>query len=483
MHTDLEQNAKLLLREAYARRRWVIAGFVLISLAVLAVGVQWPKSYETSTTIYVDNTSIVGQLMEGAAVGTTVTGDAESARAVILSHDSLQWVLQQASWVTGEPTAAEQSMLMDAIRQKSTIGNAGENLLTIRYRDSDPQRAYETTQLLAKVFLREMREAKQQESEAAFAFIDRQVRQYEKELAATEARLEELGIDPELAAAPDIGERISALWTRVDDLRQQLQEAQISQQTLQQQVTQYPRQVATNPQLQELQSQLAQLRTQYHESYPDIVALKAQIAQIKQNGGGGASADPVYQNLQSQLYQANTQVKTLQARLQDAQQRLTQVTQATTAAGEGGQFEQLLRDYRINQESYADLLKRRETARVSKNLDAEQQGLTLRISQPAYLPHQGGGPRLLHFAVAGLLLGAFVPLGTVFALTQVDPRLRKGSTIQDDLGLPLLAVVPHLETPREARAHARGAFYTGAVIVLTLAGVAAVLVLRLQGVI
>lgn len=480
MHTELEQNAKLMLREVYARRRWVVAGFVLITLAVLAIGVRWPKSYETSTTIYVDNSSIVGELMQGAAVGTTVTADAESAKAVILSHDNLRWVLEQSDWVEA-PQGAKLEAMIDSVRQSTTIGNAGENLLTISYKDSKPQRALETTELLAQVFLREMRKAKQEESEAAYAFIDRQVRQYEKELAATEARLEELGIDPELASSPDIGERITQLRTRVNDLKQQLQEARISQQTLQQQVAAYPRQSASNPQLRELQAQLAQLRTRYRESYPDIVALKAQIASIKESGGGAAPADPVFQGLQTQLYQANTQVKTLQARLEDAEARLASITEATTAAGEAGSFEQLLRDYRINQESYADLLQRRETARVSMNLDAEQQGLTLRVSQPAYLPYQGSGPRLLHFAIAGLLLGAFVPVGTVFAFTQVDPRLRRGSTLQDDMGLPLLAVVPHMETPGEARAQSRGAFYTGVVIVLTLAVVAGVLLLRLRG--
>lgn len=111
----------------------------------------------------------------------------------------------------------------------------------------------------------------------------------------------------------------------------------------------------------------------------------------------------------------------------------------------------LTRDYQVNQEIYQDLLRRLENARVSKNLDEEQQGLTYRIQEPAKLPLLPTGVRFLHFAIIGLVLGVAVPVGLVYMLIQVDPRVRFSQVIKDDLDLPLLAEITSLQSISDRR--------------------------------
>jgi hypothetical protein len=110
------------------------------------------------------------------------------------------------------------------------------------------------------------------------------------------------------------------------------------------------------------------------------------------------------------------------------------------------------RDYQINREIYQDLLRRRENARVSMNLDRDRQGSTFRIQEPATLPLYPSGLRFGHFVLGGILLGILIPLGLLYARLQLDPRIRIGSSISRMHKVPIVAVVPHLWTPREIKA-------------------------------
>ena len=105
---------------------------------------------------------------------------------------------------------------------------------------------------------------------------------------------------------------------------------------------------------------------------------------------------------------------------------------------------ELTRDYQVNRDIYQDLLKRRENARVSMNLDKEKQGLSFRIQEPATLPIDPSGLLFKHFIIAALVLGVLVPVGLVYAKLQIDPRIRVGSMVAERNNLPLLAVIPHL---------------------------------------
>jgi hypothetical protein len=112
---------------------------------------------------------------------------------------------------------------------------------------------------------------------------------------------------------------------------------------------------------------------------------------------------------------------------------------------------ELTRDYEVNRDIYQDLLRRRENARVSMSLDAEQRGLTFRIQETAALPLQPTGLRLMHFAAAGLGLGLAVPIGLLFALLQIDPRARSAQALAQTLPVPVLVSIPELRTKVDRR--------------------------------
>jgi hypothetical protein len=57
----------------------------------------------------------------------------------------------------------------------------------------------------------------------------------------------------------------------------------------------------------------------------------------------------------------------------------------------------------------------------------------------------------MHFAAAGIGLGAAVPLALLFALLQFDPRARNAQALAASLPVPVLVSIPEFRTTRDRR--------------------------------
>ncbi len=139
---------------------------------------------------------------------------------------------------------------------------------------------------------------------------------------------------------------------------------------------------------------------------------------------------------------------------------------------------ELTRDYQINRDIYQDLLRRRENARVSMNMDSDRQGLNFKIQEPVTMPQAPVGPRFLHFVLGGILLGVVIPIGVLCLRLQFDPRIRIGSAIALAHKVPIITVVPHLWSPRELKSLRWELALLTLVVVATVAASAAVSAIR-----
>jgi uncharacterized protein involved in exopolysaccharide biosynthesis len=248
----------------------------------------------------------------------------------------------------------------------------------------------------------------------------------------------------------------------------------------------------------ELQTQLETLRLSYHDTYPDIVRLRHQINDLKQaieadkqqreqaRASGSTIIDdsvinnPMYQQLRRELSQTTIQIDTLNARIGQARQQLqAELERGKRVQGGAAQLAELTRDYQVNREIYQDLLRRRENARVSMNLDKENHGLTFRVQEPATQAVQPTGPRFWHFILAGIVLGIVLPLGSMYAKLYLDGRVRVAALVADRHKLPLLAVVPSLRSSVDAAAMRREVLWLTVLIGGTFAAVIALSVLRI----
>lgn len=459
-----------LLRELRARRLALAAAFAGIAIVVAVVGLLWPSKYESAATVQVIERNIIQPLMEGRAVPTGVSDRAAIAREVIFGRRILNEIMAAGGWLKKNPSPREQELIAEEIKRRTTISSPGQNLIRIAYSDSDPERAYHVAQKFAELFISESLAAKERESRNAFQFIAGQVDEYHRKLTDAENRLKafrEKNADARPGSDADVAAHISALRSRIEDAQTQIAEIDMREASLGRQLSgetelsgvvtregQYREQIA------ELQSRLDTLRLSYTDEYPDVIALRHQIDDLQnqlarvQAVRAQAQADgqpvapnvvfnPIYQQMRGDLTKARSDRAALVARIADTRKLLAEETErGKRVAASEATLAELTRDYEVNRDIYQDLLKRREGARLSMQMDEEHQGLTFRIQEAAALPLLPSGLRFAHFLAIGLILGALLPVGLLIGVVRFDPRVRDAQLLTRDYGLPVLVTVP-----------------------------------------
>ena len=475
-----EHLRKLLIGEIFNSRRALVGIFMFVTTALLLTGLAWPKGYVASTTILVDEKNIIQPLMQGAAVTTDVTDRSRLAKETIFGRKVMTRLLIDTGRLKEGSSPDELEKQFKQLRKQTYVGSVTRNIIRIEYRDDDAEHAFLTTKRYAELFIDETLGAKAAESQAAFDFIEKQVQEYHEKLVQSEEQLKEFrseNADALPGADTDISARLSAQQTRIEQSTQELQDAEIKKRSLEKQLsgeaevaTALSREGQYRARIAELQSQMETLRLTYHDTYPDIVRIRHQIADLneaiasdrKQRDAARASGrvviddsvinNPMYQQLKRDLSQTQINIDTLNARIAESRRQMNSALERGKRVHGGAvTLAELTRDYQVNRDIYQDLLKRRENARVSMNLDKERQGLTFRIQEPATVPLEPSGLLFRHFIIAALLLGTLVPVGLVYAKLQFDPRVRIGSMVAERSKLPLLAVVPHLWDPSDVR--------------------------------
>ncbi|WP_426661086.1 XrtA system polysaccharide chain length determinant [Rhodanobacter aciditrophus] len=507
---SLQSLLPVLLEEGRRRRIALALIFAAITLAALVVGVLWPKKYEASTTILVQESNIIAPLMKGAATPTANANRADIARAVILSHKVLDQVLAAGGWLASHPSPVELDRITNGIKSRTVVRFSRDNLLTISYFDSDPVRTYKVTRLFGQLFISESLASKQRESRDAFDFINSQVEAYKRKLTSAEDKLKayrENNADARPGSEAATAGRINELRSQVENARMDLMEKRSQEASLVAQLSGESEVTAVQTaegvyraQLAELQAQLDKLLLTYTDDYPDVVRVRHQMQDLqqqlaraeqhRQNPADGKSMaldasvqfNPLYQQLKSRLADLRGQIAATAARMSASEAMLqSELDRSRRIAGSENATADLTRDYDVNRDVYQDLLKRRENARVSMDLDATQQGLTFVVQNPAMMPLIPTGLRFMHFAVGGTALGLALPLGLLFGIARFDPRVRSAEQLERLTGLPVLVTVPYYATPQDRRRMQLRNLALALILAVVALSYLTLLVLKLKG--
>lgn len=469
-----------LLREELRRRAVALAAvFAAIALLALVIGVLLPRKYTSSTTILVQESNIIAPLMEGRAVPTGVVDRAGITREVAFSKRVMQQILQVGGWMEDKPSPVEQDKQIERIVARTEITNPRPNLIQIAYTDASPERAFVVTRNFADLVIQESLATKERESRQAYEFIDQQVHQYHGKLTDAETKLEHYrNANPDARAGveADVNARIGELRRLIETAKLELIDQRSEEAALQSQLSGQSevsavksRSSGFRARLIELQDERDRLLLAFTEQHPDVVRVQHQIndleellrdesqrrqARTAQEGAINAASEynPLYTELRSKLAAAQRRTAATASRVGSAQGMLeSELARSRRIASSESALAELTRDYEVNRDLYQDLLKRRENARVSMNLDAERRGLSFRIQEPAALPLRPAGLRLLYVAAAGLLLAVLAPVLLLLAVVKFDPRVRAPRQVEALAGLPVLGVIPRFPT-RASRA-------------------------------
>lgn len=203
-----------------------------------------------------------------------------------------------------------------------------------------------------------------------------------------------------------------------------------------------------NPDLKRKQAQLDSIVREMQQMEADATAKVEQI-RTRREGRADLRLNSLKYEIEKLDHQIARQEQVLgqaEGQLGELQQRINSVPDAEVA------LESLNRDYQTKKALYDQLLEKKRDADLAATVQINAQGETIQVIDPASLPQTPVAPKRLTLIGLGLCLGLGVGVG--FALMFEIPRLLTIQTVDDAshyTNLPVLASVPDLLTPQEAR--------------------------------
>ena len=466
MNASAIEIAQSYIRELSAHRKWFALCFIVIEVVTIVVATAWPKSYTSFSTIYADNSNILQPLMEGNAVATGIADQARMAQEILFNRNYTDEVLRAAGWDVSTLSASQKDALILGIQAKTEVSNVGRqpaSLIRIAHKDADPIKAFTIVQKYTNLFIEESVVKKRTESRGAFNFIETQVDAYHEKLVQSENKLSKFRSENNYGTLESANSRIAGYRADMERLELELVQLDTEAKSVESELA-GEREVmkdlselnAFRNRINALQIQLDSLRSRFHDNYPDVVAVQEQIGDLMalyENGSSGVliSADdlqqggvtPLHQQLRGRLAEIQTSKQSKQSQLASIKALYEVESGRIKLINESqAQLAELTRDYNVTMAFYNDLLKTRENARVSMNLDEEQQGVTFKVQEAAVIPTQPDGLSLYQLLLASLVLSVAVPLGILVLYMELDPRVSSESDFQPDWPPFLIAIPP-----------------------------------------
>jgi polysaccharide chain length determinant protein (PEP-CTERM system associated) len=482
----MESPAALLSQYLHAiwRRRWLsIAVAWAVCLAGWAVVAFIPSRYESQARVFVDADGLLTPLLRGLAVDVDPAQQLDVLQKTLLSRSNIEQLIHMADLDARVRSAADKDALIAKLLDGIVIKPQTRNLFAISYQDTNPATARNVVQSLLTIFAESSTGTARTQMSNAQRFLNDQLAAYETQLRAAEKRRAEFREQHvEILSGAASTANIEAARAKLEQMRAELQDAQARRDALEKELTGLPATLsvdagnaviinngnadAGSPQqrLTQAERQLADLRSRYTEQWPEIIALKGEIADLKkQVAGEPPGADPatgarrtqiannVYEQVKIRLVETMSQVASLQRRVADADADMKRLDAiAHSSPGVEAQAQDLDRDYNILKKNYEELLARRESTNLAEAADTKADKIQFRVIDAPQLPTAAVAPKrpLLFSAVlaGGLLGGLALPI----LLLQLDRSYANLQRLRE-LGLPVLGAVSYV-----ARAKSRG---------------------------
>ncbi len=339
------------------------------------------------------------------------------------------------------------------------------NIIEISSENIHPELAADIANKSAEVYVEQSRSFNRTQATAAKSFIEKQLASQEKELRELEEeklsfkkRENILYLDEETrlnleqlakyeAQRIDLDTQITGSQVRLEQIKKQLQEHSktiVSSQT-----------ISANPVVQQLQNRLVDLQIQlpslkerYSENSPQVTEIEIQIRQIENElsqkvaeiiSSSVSTMNPIYQNLLSERVSLESNIISLEARLNSTveviknyETRLEQLPEKEL------QLARLERGVRVAENTYLLLLESYQEARISEAMEMGN----IRIIDQALVPTNPIKPRkLLNLAIGGVL-GIMLGVMLVFFMEFFDYSFKSKDDVEKYLELPVLGVIP-----------------------------------------
>ena len=452
-----------------------------LAISVLAASVlAWafialmdPK-YEGVARVSVDSNRILKPLLKGIAVQPDVDQRVKLLSQTLLNRPNLEKLAEISGLDKQAKTDEEYEELIDDLgddvklegtRRKSSI-------YEVSYAHKDPVVAKTLVQGVLDVFVQSALNEDVSDTQFTQVFLDDQKNYYETELVAADTRLAEFK-RLHFGMLPDDREKKEV---KLDDFKEAILEGQQSLSVAKSKLQLYKQKLDQNPKslvrrnsssasmqtvdglLAEQRSELTSLQVQYTDEYPSIQQLKKSIRELEQqkralssnaeNGGSFRTVvNPIYEELNQEYTLAEIEVAAIERQILDDQLSAERLEATLDSMPDvATEYNKILRGNESLLKSYHEILKSRESARISKQIGADEEDVNFKVVDPPFVSSSPVGPGKLILGLAAFVALGAIGIAVAFVVAQFSPVFYDIPTIEARTGRTVIGTVGRHDT-------------------------------------
>ncbi|MBN1998928.1 hypothetical protein JW935_15315 [candidate division KSB1 bacterium] len=451
------------LSVVHKRRKLIIALFLVIVVAIVAVSFVLPPVYESKAKVMVnyqpelEKYHLLGLLQPGRSNYNQIASELVvlKMRSIVepvvnsLGLDRLEAPMNAEEAARQHEAAIEK--LSDNIkveREKDT------NVLIVSYKDPDPQFAANVVDKVITEYI-EQRPSLDRD-ERAYEYFDKQIQVVKSQID----EIEQKGMAykaQEKVLEPD--KQTQILFNSIAEFDKELTKARANRIAKEARLKIYREQIATDESfvpsteisssysrfgyLEELRKTILKLNVEksallkkYTEKHDNIIAINASIEEAK---------NKFKEEVDDLIKAEETAVATLREEENAIAVRMNQVV---------GSIAKLSRqEYELGKITigvddlkavHSMLIRQREEARLAAN--KREYLVQVRLLEPAMVPARPVEPNKMLFAALAVILGFILSFGVAFFVEYFDHSVNTAEDAHHCLGLPILASIPDFET-------------------------------------
>ena len=461
------------------RYRWtgLICAWVVAVMGWIWVA-QMPEQYVAKARIHIDSSSILRPLLRGLAIQSDVNRQVALMSKTLFSRPNMEKLMRMTDLDLQVTNDLEKEALLDSLRSSLSLSSGGRDssdIYSISFKHKDRDVAKKVVQSVITVVVENTLGDTRKDSAGVKEFLDEKIDDYAGRMAEAEARLADFkhkhagampgqtggyyanlsGAKSQLREAQlqldEIGNRRREMQRQLEDLEEEDDEFGFGEFDSPEVSSSYDTRILS------LESKRDDLLMRYTERHPAVIQTTSLIGELEADKQAeldelaeesddspsmGLQTSPVYQQMRAMLSETEARSAELKVRVGEYKNRVTSLEEMVDSIPRvEAEFKELNRDYGVISSQHNTLLQRRESARLSGDVEQNANGVKLRIIDPPFVPLEPTEPDklLLH---SGTFIAA-IGLGGGFALllSLLRPVVCNRRSLERLVGLPVLGSV------------------------------------------
>jgi len=383
--------ARLMLR----KKGLFFAVAASIMTVFIMAGYIWPKTYEAQCTVLIVK-SVYDDYVKGIAITPSGEQSFGGLSFALTSKSLILKVLRDLGLVMDTMGPEEVENVVTTFQKRTTMtippnrANARmTDMFVVSYRDTNPELARDYVNTLVRRYIEEDFSGKKEDASEARRILSGQVKLFKNKIDAIEAE-------------------IAGFNTR-DNVYSVADEAKI------------------NEKLIPLKNRLGELTVTYTDDYPEVIATKTEIKHLL------------------------VQLKYLRTRgIVNKNQLAARKESGKTVEDTSKKLLDLERERDTYKKIYEELVVRLSKSEVSQQMGSMDSAEMFKIAEAAVLPIKPVSPDMVKVILLGILAGLAGGIGIIVFLDAMDHSVKSSAAIRA-LGLPILAIIPKIQSEQQVR--------------------------------